>query len=229
MSYQAVSRAAAAVLAVAGCLAFGRPALAGPQPFDDGSEQPSFFLVEESVGVDRVRGVVEFQLTFSEPPDFLSVDEFGRPVNSFQYEINPAFTGTALGDGGVGPVQTVLRGDEIRLTPGRDDLRVRTALGDPDPDPASGGWGQVRGTVPLDLDGDNTLRFRAGFDLLKEEGDGVFAYRVFTTEHGATTAMVEAVAIPLPPAVWIGGGTMLAAAGGTVLARWRRSQRRRDD
>lgn len=206
------------------CRAYAGPVqVAGTD--DDQTWPADFGLLDQSVRVDPVQRVARFHLVFTRPPDFGSVDEFDRPINSFQYEINPAFTG-GPGDllrDGVGDVQTVLRGDEIRFTPGRKGLRVRTARGDPDPDPASGGWGEVRGVVPLAID-QNEVDFSVAFDVLKEDRDGEFAYRVFTTQHGETTSSVEAIAVPIPSAAWIGGSTLLIAAG--VQLWWRRRIRR---
>jgi hypothetical protein len=192
---------------------------------DDGESWPADFgLLDQSVRVDPVRRVARFHLVFTRPPDFLSADEFDRPVNSFQFEINPAFTGgtrEVLRDG-VGDVQTVIRGDELRFT-GGDLLRIRTTRGDPDPDPAAGGWGELRGAVPIRLDR-NELDFAAAFDTLKEDGDGRFAYRLFTTQHGETTSLIEAVAVPVPPAAWIGGTTLIGAIA--VQWWWQRRARR---
>jgi hypothetical protein len=183
-----------------------------------------FALLDQSVHVDPVRRVARFHLVFTRPPDFLHSDEFDRPDNSFQFEINPTFAGgpgELLRDG-VGDVQTVVRGDELRYTGGKL-LRIRTTRGDPDPDPAAGGWGEVRGAVPIHLSR-NELDFAADFDTLKEDGDGRFAYRVFTTQHGETTSSLEAIAVPVPPAVWIGGSTLLMAIGAQFW--WRRRIRR---
>lgn len=191
---------------------------------NDDAWPSDFALLDQSVHVDPVRRVARFHLVFTRPPDFLSTDEFDRPANSFQFEINPAFTGgnRELLRDGVGDVQTVVRGDELRFTGGKL-LRIRTTRGDPDPDPAAGGWGEMRGAVPIRLK-QNQLDFAADFDTLKEDGDGLFAYRVFTTQHGETTSSVEAIAVPIPSAAWIGGSTLLIAAG--VQLWWRRRIRR---
>lgn len=172
----------------------------------------SFEIIKQAVHSDVSKRCVTFDLTFSRPPDFFSVDKFGRPANSFQYEIKPSANWESPGDS---QVETVIRGDEIRVA---HKVRVRTALGDPDPDPVSGGWGDVRGAVPYSLHG-NSLSFDVGFDVLKET-DGVFAYSLFTTEFGQTRSLVDAVAIPLPAAVWTGaGGLVLAALSMRMLRR----------
>lgn len=193
---------------------FGGLSLAFADPARAGSVGPTaiFQIDSHAVHIDAARREVAFKLTFSHKPDFETLDEFSRPEDSFQYEINPAFSGSLEIDG-VGDIQTVVRGDEIHIARA---IRIRTALGEVDSDPAAGGWGQVRGVVPFKLEG-RTLSFTASFDQLKED-DGVFAYRLFSTEFGATTSFLEAVSIPLPPAVGMGAVGLACAA---VAARRR--------
>ena len=55
---------------------------------------PSFAAIHiesHSVTVDRPRGVARFAARFDAPPDFWTVDEFGRLADSFQYEIAPDY------------------------------------------------------------------------------------------------------------------------------------------
>jgi hypothetical protein len=185
-----------------------------------GSRHPSsiFAIDSHSVYVDLDQRRAYFSLTFTRQPDFETLDEFNRPADSFQYEINPAFSGSLPVDG-VGDIQTVVRGDEIHIARA---IRIRTALGEPDPDPAAGGWGQLRGVVPFEQEG-KALTFNATFGLLKED-DGVFSYRLFSTEFGQTTSYIEAVAIPLPPAVGMGAAGLIAAAVGAFRLRRRAIQ-----
>ena len=49
--------------------------------------------------------------------------------------------------------------------------------------------------MPFDLDG-TVLRLEAGLKDIGDDGDGYFAYRVFTTEYGLTTSEVESRLLP---------------------------------
>ena len=149
-------------------------------------------IVSQSAAVDRDAGVARFSVTFDEAPDFHTSDEFGRLADSFQYEID----GNWRAPIGLPPegLDRVVRGDEIHVA-GR--LRIRDAsFGvSADPDPDAGGWGAVRAELPFELDGAH-LRFDAPLDAIGDEGDGYFAYRLFTTEFGLTTSGVEARLLP---------------------------------
>jgi hypothetical protein len=70
----------------------------------------------------------------------------------------------------------------------------------------------VTAVVPFDLDG--TVPPRGEVEDIGDDGDGFFAYRVFTTEFGLTTCEVESrllppgeepapgpTPVPLPPAL----------------------------
>ena len=172
------------------------PAAAGPVgPFE---------ILSQSAKVNTALREVVFSIVFTAPPDPFTVDELGRPARSFQYEINPDSPLAPPGDP-LFDIAIIIRGDEARAA---GDLRVRNARGDVDPDPLAGGWGLIRGSVPFVIDG-NAVRFMTSFDLLKET-DGVFAYRLFTTEFGLTTSLVQAQTIPLPAPVWTGISLLLA-------------------
>jgi hypothetical protein len=175
-------------------------------------------IESESAQVDRSAGVVRFTLRFDGRPDFFTVDPLGRVADSFQYEID----GDWRAPMGLPPegLDAVVRGDEIHAA---GALRIRQAGFDapPDPDPLSGGWGRVLAAVPFNLDG-TVLRFEAGLRDIGDDGDGYFAYRVFTTEYGLTTSEVESrllppgeepppgpVSVPLPPPLQ---GAVAAAA-----------------
>lgn len=157
-----------------------------------GSAVAGIEIVSESAAVDRDAGIVRFSLELSGSPDFWTLDEFGRVADSFQYEID----GNWEAEVGLPPegLDAVVRGDEIHAAEG---LRIRDAnFGvTPDTDPIAGGWGGVRAEVPFQLD-ETWLTFEASLADIGDEGDGYFAYRVFTTEYGLTTSRVETRLLP---------------------------------
>jgi hypothetical protein len=158
-------------------------------------------IVDQSVSVDTERQTAAFFARFDSAPDLFTRDEFGRLADSFQYEVDA--DGPLRPDDPVGPVEAVIRGDEI-FDAGA--LRVRAAGRgvQPDPDPIAGGWGPVRLAVPFDLDGPD-LSFEVPLAALGDT-DGRFSYRLFTVEFGLTVDEVQGVAgparsLPLPPAL----------------------------
>ncbi|HWE93056.1 MAG TPA: hypothetical protein VG269_03715 [Tepidisphaeraceae bacterium] len=185
MSYRRI----ALVIVVAGVLGWaGNRAQAGVS------------VLSQSVSVDPAMADATFTLSFPHPPDFVSADIHGRPADSFQYEIagDPAPDSAALGN-----LTAIIRGDEIHAT---GALNVRSAFPPDLSDPNSGGWGSVIGTVPFKVMGDK-LSFTVPLSELGAP-DGNFAYRAFTMEFGATQAVAEAQAVPLPPAAWAGLGML---------------------
>ena len=175
-------------------------------------------IVDQSAKVNRADDTARFTITFNQPPDFLP-SEGGLPANSFQYEVDADWTGRR-GDRPLDALSTVIRGDEISIA---DALRVRSAdPTSPDPDPASGGWGPVLGTVPFELAG-RTLTFDAPLALLGDDGDGVFAYRLFATNAGENAGIVEGHVIPLPMGALTGGAGILALAAADRARRRRAS------
>lgn len=174
-------------------------------------------IVSQSAKLDPSGEAATFTLTFSQSPDF-SIADRGVPTNSFQYEIDAAWTGVAK-DKPLGALSSVVRGDEIRVA---HALRIRSAdLHQPDPDPASGGWGPVRGTVPFQLSG-RTLTFTAPLSMLGDD-DGVFAYRVFATNTGASAGSIEGHVVPLPMGAMTGGAGIAGLAAIEIVRRRRAS------
>ena len=147
-------------------------------------------VLSESAVFDPVAGQVNFTLTFNRAPDFMTVDEFGRQADSFQYYI--------LGDLSLpypGYYDSIIRGDEIHIVPGV--LRIRDAVPS-DPDPAAGGWGPIRGEVPYRLDG-NVLSFSVALSTISEHSvDGRFSYELLLTQFGASTQFIQSQSVVLP-------------------------------
>jgi hypothetical protein len=191
-------RAAAFALTATAAAAFLSPAAA----------KGGVVIASQSAEVDTARERAFFTLEFDGVPDFYTLNEFGAVKDSFQYEIDAG--GPVQGEGIVGDIEAVVRGDEIRTG---DGLRIRTwGPGvESDPDPLSGGWGPVRATVPFELR-ESVLTFDVPLNAFGEAAaDGVFSYYLFTTNFGATNSFVfgTAVPIPLPPGGWAGATTVL--------------------
>jgi hypothetical protein len=124
-------------------------------------------------------GAVNFTLQFSRTPDFLSLDQYGRQADAFQFYIAtstniPVFYPPR-------PYASLIRGGEINYGNG---IVIRNDGPPDDSDPHSGGWGSVRGSVPYTLNTD-TLTFSVPADVLNVQG--TFAYSLLLTSFGAAT------------------------------------------
>jgi hypothetical protein len=187
--------------------------LASPVAQGDAVE---FQLQSHSVQVDKPSQTATFSLTFNRVPEFLS-DEDNHQFNAFQYEVDTAWKG---GDAPLDfdHLSTVVRGSELFEGKG---LPIRARDGEPDI--FSGGWGPVRIFVPVSIDGE-TVSFTTKLADLGDD-DGVFRYRVFTTDHGTVTSEATGATtavIPLPAAVFSG----ITVLGGAVLIPRFRLRRR---
>ncbi|HET6249672.1 MAG TPA: hypothetical protein VFE47_18430 [Tepidisphaeraceae bacterium] len=171
-------------------------------------------ILSQQVDVDRADQDVIFTLDFNHVPDFKTVDSAGRHVDSFQYEIVPN-TSTPISQVPFSSVGAVVRGDEIgsgNVVPIRNGFSNGV-----DANPAAGGWGTVRGSVPFSVQG-NTLSFTAGFNVIGTS-NGVFSYRVFTTNFGSTVTTIDSISVPLPAPVPAALVTVAAFAGIGLLRR----------
>jgi hypothetical protein len=139
--------------------------------------------LSESAVFDPVTGQVSFTLTLNRAPDFETVDEFGRQADAFQYYI--------LGDLSLpypAYYDSIIRGEEIHAMPGV--LRIRDPLPS-NPDPATGGWGPIRGEVPYRLEG-NVLTFSVALSTISDHSvDGRFSYELLLTRFGASTQVIR--------------------------------------
>jgi hypothetical protein len=164
--------------------------------------QEAFELAGHSVEVDNTADTATFRLTFSRAPVFFVAE--GTATDAFQVEIDA--DGTSFEQPLVfETIDAVVRGAEISEA---DGLPVRDREGDGGE--GSGGWGEVRGFVPFDLDGE-TITFTTGLDLIGDD-DGKFRYRINVIDDGSITTEVTAAIIPVPAALW-GGVIMLSGAG----------------
>lgn len=182
------------------------------------SARGALTILAQDVLVDVLDQRVRFTLILNHAPDLATVDAFGRHAESFQYEINPTCTDN-IDACPLEDIRAVMRGDEAgagKLLPIREGFGKGS-----DPDPASGGWGPVKAGVPFTQQG-GRVTFTTDFTVL-DTTDGVFAYRVFTTEFGSTDSLIDGVArpelIPLPAALPVGIVMLGAFAGG---AWWRK-------
>jgi hypothetical protein len=155
-----------------------------------------FQLVSQSHTVDADRRETTFMLEFSEPPDFrrtVANMPGGTKVeaNSFQVFYGSDLTGPDV----LGEDVVVLRGPEIRFD---GDLPVRDTIGAVD-DPRAGGFGTVRGSVPLELV-DDTVTFTVPWHLLGER-DQAYRFTIEAYERGELTSSVS-IAAPLPAGAW---------------------------
>jgi hypothetical protein len=171
-----------------------------------------FTLVSQNLTIDRQDHIADFSLTFNQAPDFFTLDSFGRPVDSFQYNFNGNFQ---VGGGQEFPnnLTAIVRGDEIHLG---DGIRIRNPNGDGGPD--SGGWGPVIASVPYRLIGNN-ISFSVPTADLGYTGR-YYQYEVFSLQDGAATADHNITVVPLPSAFWSGlVGMPLAGIAGMWMRR----------
>ena len=183
------------------------------------AEPVTFAIMSQSVLVDRAAKAATFTLTFSHAPDF-QADVTGKQTNTFQYEIDAAWSGMSdpgTPDANIGfdRITTVIRGGEIWMGNG---IPVRNRDGNGGA--YSGGWGPVREFIPFKVEGD-TVNFTANFGDIGDN-NGVFRYRVFTTDNGEVTSESTGVAVPLPAGVAMG----IAMLGGLGIAHQIRRRRR---
>ncbi len=171
------------------------------------SAYATFIIESESVIVDLDTQQASFTIVFNEPPDFYTVDEFGRIAKSFQYYID--FDGllpfpTSMY--GSPSFETVIRGVEIHAY---GQIPFRNKLGESS-DPTSGGWGEIRDLVPYGLSA-STLTFSSSLEAIGDL-DGFFSYRLDLYEFGHTTDFLESRSVPEPT-------TLLLLGLGAVMVR----------
>jgi hypothetical protein len=177
-------------------------------------------IVNSTVVLNQGEKTAAFDLQFNHTPDFYTLDSAGRVEDSFQYFINPDWTGNTQDlQLAFGQFRDVVRGDEIH-TSGK--LLIRDATIPANPDPTSGGWGPVIAAEPFHVNGDN-LTFAASFNDLRAP-KGTFSYEVYTTHFGGTVSTVQGWAVPLPPAAFM-GMAMFGAMGAILGLRKIRQHR----
>jgi len=159
----------------------------------------------QSVSVDFENQEVLFAIVFNRVPDFYTMDEYGRTADNFQYYIDidcsPVWYGSNF-------AETVIRGSEI-ATCGL--IVLRNASGE-SADLTSGGWGEIIGLVPFQLDG-TKLTFSASFQEIGDL-DGQFSYALhLSSEYGCTSDWIYVSQVPEPATI------CLLAFGGIFLRK----------
>jgi hypothetical protein len=143
-------------------------------------------IISESAVVNQGNNEVLFTINFNRTPNFLSTDEFGRQADSFQYFIEadgkfPIWRGSPY----YSELDAIVRGEEIHVA---GNIRFRKALPSSN-DPNSGGWGDILGSVPYNLNG-NTVSFSAPPQLFGDS-DGFFSYGLGWYEFGGSGGFIE--------------------------------------
>jgi len=157
-----------------------------------------FSIIEHSVEVDNDAGIANFILKFNQTPDFFTIDNFARPLHSFQYYIDldssPEYPGLFNSE-------VVFRGDEIHNVNG---LVIRDLFAFGDPEPSSGGFGAIRDIVSYNLE-DSLLTFSVDLNMLGAS-DGQFSYGIACLRYGTQTDWVyngDIYRVPAPTALFL--------------------------
>jgi hypothetical protein len=175
-----------------------------------------FELVSSNLQYSQATGLVDFNLTFNQPPQFNQIAPDGNPVTSFQIDFsgNPVLGSSPASESNL---TAVIRGDEIHVG---NDVRARLPSGNGGID--SGGWGPVTAAVPYTLAGPN-MSFAIPAKDLGYTG-GAYAASVFSLADGAETADQNVTLIPTPDAA-VAGAVGLVLVGGFVTISKRRARR----
>ena len=180
-------------------------------------------LVEsESAVVNLDVKEVLFTVNFNQVPDFFT-DQYGAQVDSFQYFIDqdgelPILNASPI----YSNFSSIIRGDEIHVA---GDVRIRDVFSVGLSEPNSGGWGNIRGSVPYTLDG-TVLKFSTPLQLIGDS-DGVFSYQLLLTEFGAWNGITnenKSIISSVPePNLALGALTFAALSIGLRLKRKHKS------
>ena len=153
-----------------------------------------FTLVRNFIFNQPFRKRIAFILLFNKKPQFFTKDEQGRRENSFQiyYDCDAELVGPSLDQD---LADRIIRGDEMTL---QGVLPIRNRSGS-DPNPNSGGWGPIVGSVHYLLVG-RYMSFAVPWNILGED-NGIFSYAIQLTEFGGITDLVFGPAFFRPPSI----------------------------
>ena len=138
-------------------------------------------IISESAIYNPITKTVVFRIKFNQVPDFTTRDEFGEPVNAFQYFVN--------GDSGLPYPQhwdAIIRGSEMSKL----DIPIRNAF-PPSDDPKAQGWGTIRGVAPYKLEG-RVLTFSTQLKSITDHfAHQHFFYDILLTHFGSGTQTID--------------------------------------
>lgn len=181
--------------------------------------------------VDPRAATASFFIHFDRAPDLLTVDEFERQADNFQYwtdsEAPDPIERTYAARRGEIPfgTQSLISSREI---PFRNQLEMIWAQPDSYGGPRDrGDWGSVEGHVPYRLFADRLLSFTVPLSLLQDD-DGHFYYTFETYEYGAWSGVdyhgVSGRFYAVSPAPEPAQVVLLLGGVGLLAARSRRRQ-----
>lgn len=171
----------------AACL-FAACLLCAPGPAHAQALPPPIAPLWYASTVDPTAGTATFSIRFDRRPDLLTVDEFLRQADTFQYWTDTASTdpvrSTLDGINGDGPLgtQSVLTAVDIPATGRMTYIWPQDASYTGPRD--AGGWGAIQGSGSYLLGPDDTVSFVVPLALLHAP-DGVFNYVFETYQYGA--------------------------------------------
>lgn len=148
-----------------------------------------FLVAREAAVVDAGRRTATFKVSFNAPPDFASVDGYGRQADEFQYYIYNEPPLVTPNQAEADP-DVVIRGGEIA----RGGKLLVRAGEEGSGEPGAGGWGPALGAVPFKLTGTD-IEFTVSWDMLRET-DGKFGYVLLLVEEGEASDERSGVAGP---------------------------------
>lgn len=151
-----------------------------PTPVPTFNPKPMVRITNNSIVVDKTARRVDFTITFSDVPDFYSLDLASRPANSFQFYIYSAAPQNDVCD-------YVLRGDEIHTT----NMIMARRCRPPSVDVDGHGWGIVAGSgVPFSMN-QNTISFDIPFATIGVPTSNVFWWKLDNFYYGAYKGSLE--------------------------------------
>lgn len=177
-------------------------------------------IISQDFTFDSSAGIAYFVITWNSARNFFTLDDVGRPADSFQIWINPPSAGPGLYPPANPYSNVLIRGDEIHV----NNSIVLRNIGPPqNSDPNSGGWGPIIGSVPFSLSGDSTS-FSVSMDLL-----GVtraFNYDLEGYQYGAINCedvFGAASVVPEPSTYYLAGAMLMVSFGFHCRRKLRKS------
>jgi hypothetical protein len=171
-------------------------------------------IMQHQYVVDTSAQTVHFELWFDRAPDFLTVDEFGRPRDAFAYYFD---SDGNVGTGQYSTLGPLAYGADVQLTSSQVHLNGLLWMRDLYGMPPAGPWRDATPFTVLDT----TLQFTASFSALRFAGGSHLLGFVDTYQYGATTGQQQPFGPPIPAP----NATLLALCAMAVLAAARLGRR----